>query len=452
MGLSNFLLGWQICERLNIPLLKLSELCHTGKLTAYRFEDRRQVQVSSQCNTKFKYSGNTTFTMTQSKGTSIIAISKKATEYFSLYIDRKLNNHTKQDSITRPENGPMGAILKASKKNTAIHIKNIREMRIKFCDSEYIVFYNNLTASPLIKPAGINRVGFRLYGTEKVFFELGEKECEIDLEYLELNDYSNGGIKRSVTTLRIKKIQDSFGNKKFILSEYDERKIQIKSQYYIKNSIFVDTDRLKHDESYFFEYENYRAYFQQYAVDYFHKEDSLYSRPLKHEVDFFIFDYDEYKKRFHFLEDEETSQKNFFNYIKNLVFDESEIKNEISYDMAVNAIKQDPQKYMIEKCVELKARKDNYDTDTFRIIKAYHMAITGSSWKEIHKELWEERGQDQPANDKFISGKLGKFESIAKLNRLPYVKAKLLRDMKASEKESIVKAMLEQLATFYEGK
>ena len=111
MGLSKRLSGRQVCEKLSIPLLKLAELCHAGRLAAYRFGDWHQILASSQCNTKFKYFGNTIFTITPHKTTGIIAISKKATEYFSLYIDRKLNNHTNQDSLTRPENGPMGASL-----------------------------------------------------------------------------------------------------------------------------------------------------------------------------------------------------------------------------------------------------------------------------------------------------------------------------------------------------
>ena len=103
---------------------------------------------------------------------------------------------------------------------------------------------------------------------------------------------------------------------------------------------------------------------------------------------------------------------------------------------------------MTERCLELE-KKYNDDAKTLKIIKAYHMAITGSSWKKIHKKLWPKRVQNQEINDKFISGKLGSFESIAKLNRLPYIRAKPLRDMKASEKESIVEDMLKQLAAFH---
>lgn len=450
MGFSNFQLGWQICERLNIPLLKLSELCHAGRLTAYRFEDQRQVLASSQCNNKFKYPDNTTFTIKASK-TGIVAINKKATEDFNVYVDRKLNDFKKQNSDTRHKNKYMGPVFKASLEKTILHLENIREMSINYCGNEYIVYYNKLTARPLFRPAAFGSEAVRLYGNEQIFFEVKEEEGEVDLEYLELNDHHNGGIKKCVTKLYIKKEQDSFGNTKYILSSHGSDAIQVKKNDPFINrtcDIFVDMDRLKRDSSYSRKYEDWRIYLYKYSVDYFHKEDSLYSRPLKHEVDFFIFDYDEYKKRFHFLEDEETSQRIFFNYIKNLVFDENEVKKGSSYEIAIDAIKQDPQRYMTERCLELE-KKYNDDAKTLKIIKAYHMAITGSSWKKIHKKLWPKRVQNQEINDKFISGKLGSFESIAKLNRLPYIRAKPLRDMKASEKESIVEDMLKQLAAFH---
>ena len=450
MGLRNFQFGWQICEKLNIHLKELAELCHAGRLAAYRFEDRHQVLASSQCNTKFKYLGNTVFTIAPSRDTGIIAISKKVTEDFRVYVDRRPNNSKKNNNNTHHTNNPTRAFLKASKEATAQRLKNIREMRIKFSDSEYIVYYNNLTARPLSRFApGVEII--RLYENEQVFFELKEEEGEIDLNYLELNGYDNGGIKKSEIQLCIKREQDSFGNSKYILSDYDSNVVIVRCvDPFIRNTckIFDDGYIQKKGDLYSQKYECWRSYIHQHSVDYFNKEDLSYSNPLNFEKDFFIFDYDEYKMRFHFFEDEEKVQKGFFNYIKNLTFDENEVKKVVSYEIAINAIKQDPQKYMIERCLELE-EKYNDDVKNLKVIKAYHMAIAGSIWADIHKELWPERNQEEPYNVTFISRRVREFESIAKTNTLPFIKAKSLATMKDFERGLIVEEILKQLAIFH---
>ncbi len=89
MGYATCLFGKQICEKFNIPLVRLVELCHAGKLAAYHPYDEHQILASSQCNTKFKYLGNTTFTIAPPKGKGIIAISKKSIENFDMYVERK---------------------------------------------------------------------------------------------------------------------------------------------------------------------------------------------------------------------------------------------------------------------------------------------------------------------------------------------------------------------------
>ena len=185
---------------------------------------------------------------------------------------------------------------------------------------------------------------------------------------------------------------------------------------------------------------------QQYAVDYFDKEDESYLKPLKLEEDFFIFEYEEYKKRFNFLEDDTKLRKIFFGYIEKLFFDEGEIEKALAYEIAINAIKQDPRKYMIERCSDLEKR--GFDCNTIAIIQAYRMAIEQHSWKTIHKKIWPKRTQDQPCNDKFISVKLNKFESIAISNKIPYIKEGILKKMGEDNKEEIIQSMILQLKNF----
>ena len=47
MGLTSFQSGRDICQGLCISPLELAELCHAGKLAAYRFEDRERISPSA---------------------------------------------------------------------------------------------------------------------------------------------------------------------------------------------------------------------------------------------------------------------------------------------------------------------------------------------------------------------------------------------------------------------
>ena len=335
MGLTDFLLGRQVCERLKISLQKLAALCHAGKLAAYRFEDRQQILASSQCNTKFKYTDNTAFTLAPSNRSGIIAISDEAIEYFKVDEQKKFEEFEyvgNQEKSLCTFNGTMDALVKQSMEISALQRKNFKKMEIKYFGGTYIVYYDKMIVNPLIRPAGYNRIYVKLYGNDHVLFELHEREDEFYFAYLELNN-SHGNcvnnctkelcirnrevksrIKSRVTKLRIKEEHDSFGNKKFVLSDYDGKVIRVRTDPFRKTQrdVNVDEARLKKDNVYLQKYEDWRVYFQQYGVDYFSKDDFSFSKPLRYEVDFFVFDFDEYKRRFKFLEDEENSRKQFF--------------------------------------------------------------------------------------------------------------------------------------------
>ncbi len=325
-------------------------------------------------------------------------------------------------------------------RESMIWIKNIKEMEIKYCDKKYVVYYNNLC------PSSLDRRSARFYGNDQVFFELKGGKYEIDLEYLEMNDYRGGGIKSYKTKLSIEKRQDNFGNNKFILSGYDKDTIRIKTDVFLSNSfeIVVDEGRLKRDGLYFQKYLDMCTYLQQCAFDYFRREDPHDSKPLKHEVDFFIFDYDEYKKRFYYLEDEEASRNRFFNYICKLVFDGKEICNVLKYELECAAIRDNPKKYMLSCCKKLEVTYKD-DKDNLMIIKGYELAIEGYKWNAIDDKLWK-HSANKDSSMAFVSRKIKAFERIAVDNRIPFIDAKKLHAMKESEKESIVKIMLRKLS------
>lgn len=457
MTIENLRLGRQLCEKFEIPIVKLAEFCDRGLLKAYFFDDLRPILASSQCNTKFKFYGNAIFNIGRSNYNSIIAISKKSIENFNVHVEKIYNSCNRNMKLDFPDDHPNPLVVEVM-----LWMKKIREINIKNISGEYVIYCNGLMTNMQFKSSESDRERILIYKNNDVFFELNSNEGEISLEYIELNvihgEINNCIVnfykemflkgfynKKRVIKLFIKKLEDSLGNCKFVLSSSSDDVIRLISNPFIDSLCCSEVDeiRLKCDRIYQKKYNDWLEYLQQYAVDYFDKEDLSYSNPLRHGVDFFVFDYDEYKKRFHFLKDDINSRKNFFSYIEKLFFDENQFKKLLSYEIIISDIKKDPRKYMIERCADFE--KSNADSDTTVITKAYRMAIEGNSWKKIHEKLWPDREQGLPANDKFISGKLDKFESIARANGIPYIKARILRDINETNKEEIVKDMLFQM-------
>lgn len=442
MGIANLRSGRLICEKFGISVLKLAELCHKGRLKAYCSEDWRPILASSQCNIKFKFMENIIFIIKPMSSSSIVAIEKNTKEIFKLHVGNRTKERRNDEIDFKKFNESMELLVNGSNRIESEWRNGIREIEIGCSGGIYLLYYNKNNVNSVFNGEKTRKI--RLYGSDHIFFELREKEDEIDLKYIELNGRKRGSIKNCITKLSIKKIQDSFGNSKYVLSEYDENAIRIITSPFVSSlcKIVIDESKRK-DNVYMQKINNLCAYLHQYAVDYFNMEDERCLKPLQIEGDFFIFEYEEYKKHFKFIEDEDKIRKTFFRYIERLVFDEREIEKEVSFEIAMSAIKQDPRSYMLQKCDDFE--KDNVDSDTTKIIKAYRMAIEGNSWKKIHESLWPEREQGLPTNDKFISGKLDKFERIAKDNGIPYVKARILRDMNETNNEKIVSDMILQM-------
>lgn len=238
----------------------------------------------------------------------------------------------------------------------------------------------------------------------------------------------------------IKKDQDSFGNIKYILSEYDRNVIHI---VYEDNFLNIKRNDISNgcNKREFFDVDIY-----QHPVDYFYKECLSYSKPLTHEKDFFIFDYDEYKIRFHLFEDEEKVLKGFFNYINNLMFDENQIHNVFEYDIAEKSISDDPKQYMLDHCKKLKEIYKN-DKEILMIVEAYILALEKFKWAVIDEKLWN-HSKDVNNSRTFVSRQLKIFEKIAADNRIPFIAAVRWKNVN-NNKESIVYDMLKQLKAFH---
>lgn len=442
MGIANLRSGRLICEKFGIAVSKLAELCHKGRLKAYCSEDWRPILASSQCNIKFKFTENIIFIIKSMNSSSIVAIEKNTKKNFKLHVGKRIKECKNDEISFKNCNESIEFLVNESNRIENEWRNGIKEIEIGCVNGVYLLYYNKNNVNDIFRRENVNQI--RLYDNDLIFFELKEKEGEIDLKYIELNGYQYGGIKNCVTKLNIKKIQDSFGNSKYILSEYDENVIRVITSPFVSTlcKIIIDESNRKNN-IYMQKINSLYSYLQQCAVDYFNAEDESCLKPLQIEDDFFIFEYEEYKKYFKFIEDEGKIRKKFFRYIEKLVFDESEIEKEVSLEIAISAIKQDPRIYMLHKCDDLEG--DDVDSETTKIIKAYRMAIEGNNWKKIHEKLWPDREQGLPANDKFISGKLDKFESIARANGIPYIKARILRNINETNKEEIVKEMLFQM-------
>ena len=445
MGILNMRSGRLICEKFGISVLKLAELCHKGHLKAYSSEDWRPILASSQCNTKFKFTDNTSFFIMPSSSNSIVAIGEEAKFFLNVHVERIVNECKNQEVLIENGNKITALLVAASNKWESMRLSNIRELQITRGNNKYFILYD-LYASQISSCSTVKTIKF--YRNNLVFFELKENECEADLEYIEMKSGRGGGIMGCTTKLCLKKIRDDYGNSKYILLKYDDRLIKIVTDLFVGElcGVFFDSTKQKND-AYVKKCNSWYAYLQQYAVDYFDKEDDSYLKPLKLEDDFFIFEYEEYKKRFKFLEDDTKLRKVFFGYIEKLVFDEGEIEKAFAYEIAINAIMQDPRKYMIDRCIDLE--KDNFDSDTIEVIRAYRMAVEQHSWKAIHEKIWSNRTQGLPCNDKYISTKLDKFRSIAISNRIPYIKAGIFKKMGEDNKEKIIQSMILQLEKFY---
>ena len=436
--------GRLICEKFGISVLKLAELCNRGHLEAYSSEDSRPILASSQCNTKFKFTDNTSFFIMPSSSNSIVAIGEDAKLFFNVHVEKIVNECKNQEALIENGNEITAMLVAASNEWESMRLSNIRELQITHGNNKYFILYD-LCASQMSSCSIVKNIKF--YSNNLVFFELKENECETDFEYIEMKSGRGGGIMGCTTKLCLKKIRDDYGNSKYILLKYDDRLIKIVTDLFVGElcGVFFDSTKQKND-AYVKKCNNWYAYLQQYAVDYFDKEDESYLKPLKLEEDFFIFEYEEYKKRFNFLEDDTKLRKIFFGYIEKLFFDEGEIEKAFACEIAINAIKQDPRKYIIDRCIDLE--KGDFDCNSIAVIRAYRMAIEGHSWKTIHAEIWKKRTQGQPSNDKFVSDKLKKFESIAMSNGIPYIKAGLFKKMGEDNKEEIIKSMILQIENF----
>lgn len=137
-----FFSGKWVCEALEISLDELAARCHRGELTAYRDEGGQPILASSQCKGRFTFPENNIFRLLAPKTRSILAISKKCTENFILYIDKQLIMRKRKHKMNDNKNHFISAAMNASYLATKKKIEGIREINIEYLGEKYSIYYN----------------------------------------------------------------------------------------------------------------------------------------------------------------------------------------------------------------------------------------------------------------------------------------------------------------------
>lgn len=452
-----FQLGKDVCRQLGISPEELARACHTGEVTAYRFEERMPILTPNKCRTKFKFPANSIFTLGTPAEPCVRAIGKKNEENFQLIVERKFDHLDNRKLSPKPTRDFRQAVLDAGRICARKRRDGRRELTLVHTRGKYSLYYNTITVNPTARLPRMNivredlpvkLVKISLYSTEDVLFE-AKKAGVFDIDFLEIRkstEIERFHLCQQVTTVRVERVYDSVGEK-FVIAEWDRDKICIQTGVFACKSCDMSVN---HEKNCINKNSGLcRISLVQNGVNYFRQEDTQCVTPLKLGVDFFIFDYSEYAQQVNDIDGEWGSKNTFYEIVQNFAYDTSELLKVGSFGASFLRHEDDPRTYMAIKCTEL-IRKHQHDDDCIRTIKAYRFAIEYGkvTWVEVHRVFWPERTQGEATNNSFISRELAKFEDIAKANGIPYIAASRLRDMDEKTRPQIVEDMARQLENY----
>lgn len=452
-----FQLGKDVCRQLGISPEELARACHTGEVTAYRFEERMPILTSSKCRTKFKFPANSIFTLGTPAEPCVRAIGKNNEENFELIVERKFDHLDNQKLSPKPASNFRQAVLDKGRICARKRRDGRRELTLGHKRGKYSLYYNTTTVNPIARLSSMNivrgslpvkRAKIRLYSSDDVLFE-AKKAGVFDIDFLEIRKSTE--IERfllchQVATVRVERVCDSVGEK-FVITEWDRDKICIQAGVLACKSCDMPVNHKKNCIN-----KNgglCRISLVQNGIDYFRQEDTQCVNPLKLGVDFFIFDYSKYAQQVNDIDGEWDSKNTFYEIVQNFAYDTSELLKVSSFEASFLRHEDDPRNYMVIKCTEL-IKKYQHDDDCMRTIKAYRFVIEYGkvTWAEVHRIFWPERKQGGDENNSFISRELAKFEDIAKANGIPYIAASRLRDMDEKTRPQIIGDMERQLENY----
>lgn len=446
----DFLSGSKICEKMGLTLDELATRCHRNELTAYRNEDFSPILDSSQCKSKFCFSGNSLFYITLPKEHILLGISKDTYNDFNIKLKNDHNkNHIAQnypDEYKRK--WEFIEIIKDNKKREIDILKHTKKKTVKCDNVDYIMFYRKSSPSIFEKT---DPTGKYVCVTDEILFE-PKMDGVFHIDLLVLcckqvdSESSEEILSRQSIKISVEKICDSL-EEKLVVSDYDPNYIYIISNEY-GCAICNTTHRSKscckkYDNEK--DYEMCRSKKQQYAVDFFDRGDDRYERPLLLGKEVFVFDKNEFKSQFRDLDIIDNVEEEYYNYLRNFIYELGKIN--IDYDLFI-LIDKDPRNFMIHICTLLldKYRNSEKNEDYAKIVEMYKYVLEHKKsvhWVDLFKKFYPSKVQN--GENAFISKELLKFKEIAQENNIPFITADNLRKITPENQSQISEDMKSQI-------
>lgn len=452
-----FFSGKWVCEELGISLDELAARCHRGELTAYRDEGGQPILASSQCKGRFTFPENNIFRLLAPKTRSILAISKKCTENFILYIDKQLIMRKRKHKMNDNKNYFISAAMNASYLATKKKIEGIREINIEYHGEIYSIYYNITNINSIFNHTHKSHFELKTpkepfviksYSYNDIFFEVA-KEGQLNLDFLTIEaDPQISNIKSHNVNVKVKSISDGI-NEKLIIDDYDENKIDLEIGMCICNPCDVLYISEKMCSKDFTKKRRLcRISKENYAQDYF-VESNGEKHFLQFGTDFFIFDFKEFYKQMYGSIDKNVSKSEFHKYIKEFFYDYKVVSKLCWYEIELTKISSNPIQYILDKCSAILLKEQ--DKENILIIQAYCEAISNKKikWIEQCKKYWPKKYKEIENKNQYINGRHGRFKGIAKENGIPYIKVKILREMTDQTRPQVIEEMRRQLETMW---
>jgi hypothetical protein len=406
---NDWLTGKNLINNYNYSAFDIAKLCDEGSLKAYSRNDKTHILASSECIKKFINPYNSKFCTISSDKSCIII-----NDFDCKYIGISKNHH------------------RSFADNDNISIKEFNDKFNKI----YIEKYKQCLGDK--SPSETGKIFYVLLG-----------ECEdTDLSIKKLKcDGSFDMIREKISIIKIK---DDCGSHKYIFNKYNDNYITL---YYnldilnmIQDKIIIDNGESMSDIFFSEKYRKYRNYIVQEGMNYFRKNENSYKYPLKHNYDYFIFDFDTFKKRFYFNSDENFVKDIFASEIKKMFFRKSEFDAIRKLKDEEEAIKLSLIDYLNNKCTYL-MQVNKHNQSENEVISIYKLALQGYKWKEIYEIIYNKKKSNNPDSD--ISKKIVKFKGIAMKYKIPFINPRELKTNNPSKLKELSDDAIKQLNDYY---
>lgn len=458
----SILSGKNLCEKWEIAPFKLAELCHQQKIQAYNKTGEQKILASSACKREFISTGTTCFSLNIWEKGLFYAINVSTLDDFNYFFEvpsESARSNVSQKAESEPDNSNIltrqcldieklkenGRVL--SRMRTSVFHRHL----IQFGDDTYIFFYRKLYLPikkqdreniTYLKPLSQANKKFYFKNQDFQIYFTPKREGDYEFKYslLRLDDYNK---KCMQFKIKVKEVNDSFGNKKLILSEYNKELINIYNDLFMHRKSDIPTS-----EVYKNGYSEWDSYLSQEGFNYFRIDDDERKEQLIHSKDYFIFDYETYKKRICFLDSTEQSITSFVDNINSLYFSISDMEKLNKYNEECRKVKEDPRKYLISRCQQLLNVHCKKQEIRDECIKVFIKVCEGNTQAAAYKNMRKKEEEDGSSFAIIGSRRFNDFEKIARANKIPFVKVTMLKDKTKVGDEKLIKEILRQLKEY----